>query len=106
MLGELLFNQYVLGCSINIVIWWFFQETDHLKENKWSYGISGILGSIPIPVPKMDGEVDMPIQRSRAMQATIMKELKYCQEFSQHNKRISVMGGSILSGKNAKYSES
>eukprot|EP00116_Pleurobrachia_bachei_P004041 sb/3464303/ len=28
------------------------------------------------------------------------------QEFSQHNKRISVMGGSILSGKNSKCSES
>eukprot|EP00116_Pleurobrachia_bachei_P018425 sb/3478687/ len=41
-------------------------------------------------------EVDMSMHRSRAMQ----------QEFSQHNKRISVMGESILSGKNAKCSES
>ena len=38
----------ILGCSINIVLRWFFQKTDDLKENKRSYGIPSILGSSPI----------------------------------------------------------
>ena len=38
----------ILGCPIKIVLGWFSQKTDDLKENKRSYGIPDILGSIPI----------------------------------------------------------
>ena len=38
----------ILGCSINIVLGLFWEESDDLKENKRSYGIPDILGIIPI----------------------------------------------------------
>eukprot|EP00116_Pleurobrachia_bachei_P010515 sb/3470777/ len=48
-------------------------------------------------------EVDMSMHRSRAMQATILKELKYCVSKTQG---LFLSCGSILSGKNAKCSGS